>query len=253
MKLGLIPGRLDESLEENWNGTLERVVAMGYEGVELSAGLVEKSGFSPTDCRANLAEHGLEVMSLFSGWGPFDNEPEAEIERALALGCYYMVWGWSPAAEPDRMQEVLPIMHKAASMVRAAGMTLLYHNHDHEFLGRNGDEVAFDWLMGRFSPELFQSELDIGWVHYGGFDVVETIEKYAGRCPILHIRDVGDPATRGDFVEIGSGMLDLARILETGARVGGSKWAIVEYGKKMDIEPFGALEVAAKCLRPSLA
>ena len=245
MKLGLIPGVAGEALGQDWDGTLERLKDLGYQGIEMSMGSIEKSGMSAEECRRNLESHGLEPMSFFASWGPFDQEAEKHIEAALGLGCDYMVWGWSPGEDNDQMAEALPVMHKAAGMVYEAGMELLYHNHDHEFKNRVGDQTGYDWLMDKFHPDLLNCELDIGWVAYGGQDVVETIEKYAGRCPILHMRDVGDPDARGAFIEIGNGSLDIPAIIRAGAETGGTEWAVVEHSKPMEQEPFEGLRTAA--------
>ncbi len=245
MKLGLITGIVGEELQDDWDGTLERLRAMGYVGIELGTSSLEKVGKTPGEARKSVENLGMEVMSLFAGWGPFDTEARKHIDCALELGCRYMVWGWSPADDPERMEEVLPVMHKAASMVRSAGMTLLYHNHDHEFLASHGESTAMSWLLSQFHHDLMQCELDVGWVAYGRKDVAETIREYRDRCPILHMRDVGDPDTRGGFIEVGEGSLDLESILRTGVEVGASRWAVVEHGKKLPREPWDGLKVAA--------
>jgi len=253
MKLGLIPGVAGESLQNDWDGTLERLKAMGYEGVEMAMGTLEKNGMTAGECRKNLERHGLEAMSLFCTWGPFATEAETHIEAAQELGCDYMVWGWSPCDDSDQMQEALPVMHKAASMVAAAGMELIYHNHDHEFKNRVDGRVAFDWMMDLFRSDLLKCELDIGWVDYGGQDVVKTIQHYANRCPILHMRDVGNPEERGTFIEVGNGTLDIPAIIKAGATIGGSKWAIVEHSKPMEQEAFEGLETAAESIKTAIA
>lgn len=245
MKLGLITGIVGDELAKDWDATLDRLKQLGYEGVELGMGSLESAGLSATEARKRVQDRGMEVMSLFAGWGPFDTEAEKHIDCALDLGCDYMVWGWSPANDPEEMKKVLPVMHKAASMVAAAGMTLLYHNHDHEFLAARDDGTSFDWLMKQFRPDLMQCELDVGWVAYGKQDVVETIGNYRDRCPILHMRDIGDPETRGGFIEVGEGSLDLQGILQAGAETGASKWAVVEHGKKLPREAWEGLKVAA--------
>lgn len=252
MKLGLIPGAAKKALEQDWNRTLGRLRAMGYHGLEMQMDTLEKSGLAADDCRRHLADHGFEAMSFFAGWGPFDADAERYIDTALTLGCSYMVWGWSPGEDSEQMREALPVMHKAAGMVREAGMRLIYHNHDHEFNNRVGDATGFNWLMDKFHPALLACELDIGWVAYGGRDVVETINAYPGRCPILHMRDIGDPATRGAFIEVGNGELDLAAILKAGEKVGGTEWAIVEHSEQMQCEVFDGLEVAARNIQTAL-
>lgn len=252
MKLGLITGIVGQDLQEDWDGCLARLRGIGYQGVEMGLASLEAAGKSPAEARKSVESHGMEVMSLFSGWGPLDTEAEKQIDAAAQLGCDYVVWGWSPANDPEQMKQVLPVMHKAASMVRAAGMTLLYHNHDHEFLAARDNGTSFDWLMQQFHPDLMQCELDVGWVAYGKQDVPGTIGKYAGRCPILHMRDIGDPDTRGGFIEIGLGSLDLEAILTAGARQGASQWAVVEHGKKLPREPWEGLEIAAENLKKTI-
>ncbi len=249
LRLGLIPGIAGEALEQDWDGTLTALAALGYSGIEMASGTLEKSGLSAERCRASLAEHGIEAMSWFAGWGDFDKNIDEHIAKAKALGCDYMVWGWAPANDKDQMQEVLPVMAKASRMVGAAGMRLLYHNHDHEFLARHGDTIAYDWLMEQFSAEQLQCELDIGWVAYGGQDVVATIEKHAGRCPMLHMRDIEDPDTRAAFIEVGEGRLDLPAILRAGLDQGASRWAIIEHTKQLKREPLEGLRIAAENLK----
>ena len=254
MKLGIIPGAIKEPLQADPKGTLAQLAQMGYQGVEVNAGFPQLLGCSASQCPQVLGELGLEAMSLFANWGDYDTQCDKIVQAAKEMGCSYTVWGWSPADDPQRMEaEVLPVMRKAAAAVKSAGLTLLYHNHDHEFKGRNGDEIAYDWLMRRFEPDELAAELDVGWVAYGGQDVAETIQRYAGRCPILHMRDVGDPATRGAFTEIGTGTLDIPGILKAGATVGGSTWAVVEHSKKMNHEPMEGLRIAADNILSALA
>ncbi|MFW6286441.1 MAG: sugar phosphate isomerase/epimerase family protein [Candidatus Sumerlaeota bacterium] len=252
IKLGLIPGVARQAMKDDWDGTLQRLNEMGYEGIELSLGAIEQRGISAEDARKSIESHGMEVMSLFSNWGGFDQKAQEQVECAKALGCDYMVWGWSPGEDSEQMRECLPVMHKAAGMVYEAGMQLLYHNHDHEFKNRIDDACGHDWLMAKFHRDLMHCELDIGWVAYGGADVAETIQKYPGRCPILHMRDIGDPDERGSFIEVGNGQLNLEAILKAGAETGGTKWAVVEHSEKMEQEAFEGLQAAADNIKAAI-
>lgn len=249
LKLGFIPGLAADRLSADWDGTLRTLAGHGYQGIELSAGVLENSGRTVESARESLAGHGIAPVSWFANWGEFSDRGKELIGKAKTLGCRHMIWGWAPANDRERMREVFPAMREAAEAVRAAGMTLLYHNHDHEFLSRDEDgRTAYDWLMEHFHADLLQCELDIGWVAYGGRSIAETIERYAGRCPILHIRDIRDPDTRGEFIEVGEGRLDLKAALEAGLAVGGSRWAIVEHTKPLQAPPLDGLAAAARNL-----
>lgn len=70
--------------------------------------------------------------------------------------------------------------------------------------------------------------MDTCWVHFAGFDPVAYIQKYAGRLPIIHLKDVkkredGSPET----VVLGEGEVNLYAILEAAAEAG-VEWAVVE-------------------------
>ncbi len=258
LKLGFIPASIHEVLSEDWDGTLERLRAAGYSCIELhdlkskttDKNLAEATGLEPAAMRESLASHGFECASWFANWGDFGDNTAQTLETAKALGATNVIWGWAKPEEPGLMQQILPAMKAAAQAARQAGLTLLYHNHDHEFLNERDGQCAYDWLMAQFGPSELQAELDIGWVAYGGHDNVNTIRRYAGRVPILHLRDIADPKVRGDFIEVGDGTLDLAGILEAGLTVGGSRWAIVEHSAIMKCEnPVDALIRAGENLK----
>ncbi len=220
--------------------------------IELGMHTLDMTGMTADDCRKSLDTHGIQAVSWMAGGQHYDTEIDAHIEAAATLGCPYMCWGYAPANNAEEMEKAYPVMHKAASMIRAAGMTMIYHNHDHEFKNHQGDLIAFDWLMSHFDKELVQCELDIGWVKYGGEDIVETIRKYDNRCPILHIRDIREISTRGEFIEIGNGILDFTSILQAGGAAG-TEWAIVEHTKPLAVEPVQGMRIAAETLRPVIS
>ncbi|MFP4070171.1 MAG: sugar phosphate isomerase/epimerase family protein [Opitutales bacterium] len=259
LKLGFIPMSVQETLGANWDKTLERLSTAGYQGIELHAVAIKTTGqtlfdateMSPAAMRRSLDAHGLECPSWFAGWGDFGDKTEQTLEIARNLGASYIVWGWAPPQDPDLMAKAEPAMHAAAEAVREAGMTLIYHNHDHEFTNDREGHCAYDWLMDRFDPTALQAELDVGWVAYGGHDIVATIRRHPDRIPILHLRDIANLDKRGDFVEVGEGMLDLPSILETGIQSGGSRWGVVEHTPPLAMDPVDGLILAAENLKKS--
>jgi len=63
-------------------------------------------------------------------------------------------------------------------------------------------------------------------VTYAGEDPVALIKRFAGRCPLLHIKDMAASSDRG-FAEVGQGIMDWGRIFAAG-RASGAEWLIVE-------------------------
>jgi sugar phosphate isomerase/epimerase len=68
------------------------------------------------------------------------------------------------------------------------GMTLLYHNHFHEFQ-RFGDKTVFELLMENTDASLVQIELDTYWACRGGQDPIALFKKYGERMRLIHQKD----------------------------------------------------------------
>jgi len=71
----------------------------------------------------------------------------------------------------------------------------------------------------------------LAWVQRGGQDGVQLLQKYAGRCPRIHCKDVAAEGQNEDqmgFADVGYGMLDWATLLPA-ARAAGGEWYIVEH------------------------
>ena len=65
---------------------------------------------------------------------------------------------------------------------------MLYHNHDFEFERFEG-KFLLDWLYESLPSDLLQTEIDTCWVRYAGYNPVDYIGKYAGRSPVVHLKD----------------------------------------------------------------
>lgn len=235
-----------DDMARDFRGTLEKVKAMGYEGVEF-AGLF---GQEPTAVRAMLDEVGLAGISAHVPFDELTGDVEKTVSDYQAIGCRYVAIPWLDEdrrpGQPgyDRMLEGLL---SVARVCREKGMTLLYHNHDFEFVRIDG-EYALDRLYATVPADLLQTELDTCWVNVAGESPVEYLHKYAGRSPVVHLKDfvmpgkkpahlyeligveeedAGEQGGAFEFRPVGYGAQDFPAILEAAAR-GGASWVVVE-------------------------
>lgn len=115
-----------------------------------------------------------------------------------------------------------------------AGMKLCYHNHAFEFDPRDG-KTPLEMLMESTDREVVGLELDIFWASVAGHNPVALLERYAGRVPLLHLKD--KPADQpvlfdqsvppSAFKEVGAGSIDIAAVLRA-AEAAGVRHYIVE-------------------------
>ena len=206
-------------------GTLERVAGIGYDGVEI-AGVT--GGMDAPDLKMLLDDLGLKVCGSHTGLDQLENDLDSVVEFNKTLGNEHVV---VPYLGEDRRQgaqgwrETAAAMNAVGSRLKDVGLTLCYHNHSFEFQQFDG-QFGLDIFYEACDPNLVQAELDTYWVQHGKQDPVAYIRKYAGRVPLVHLKDMsaGDNPT---FAEVGTGIMDFDGIVRA-AQEAGTKWFIVE-------------------------
>ena len=246
LPIGLQLYSVRDAMEKDFKGTLQQVKAMGYDGVEF-AGLFNNS---PAQVKAWCEEIGLNPISAHVPLADMLADIDKVIADYKAVGCKYIVVPYvteerRPGGElfMQMVEEIRAIGEKC----KAAGLVLLYHNHDFEFKKLESGEFGLDYLYANVPADLLQTELDQCWVKYSGQDPVAYLQKYSGRSPVVHLKDFhkegeqeGDPYaliglnegekkenTAFEFRPLGKGVQDIPSIIAA-SEAAGSKWLIVE-------------------------
>lgn len=189
-----------DALKADPIGTLEKIAALGYEGIE--TGIDNSDEFLAKARQLNLPITGAHV-----GIDVLKNNLEGVISGCQKMECPFAILSYvdeSYRGSVENWQNLGKFLDEAGQKLHEAGITLCYHNHDFEFESFEG-QYGLDLLLGAASPQYLQAELDTYWVQKGGANPVEYIRKYAGRIPVLHIKDM---SPEGNFAEIGQGTLD---------------------------------------------
>jgi sugar phosphate isomerase/epimerase len=143
----------------------------------------------------------MKISSTHTG-GPRLGGDEAEmtawwtqaIADHKAMGCRYIIVPSIGIGDTiESVQAICDHFNKVGAMCKAEGIIFGYHNHAGEFK-KIGDQVIMDYLIENTSSDVC-FELDVYWANRGGQDPVAYINKYAGRFPLLHIKDesvIGD-------------------------------------------------------------
>jgi len=257
LKIGLIGIIGDELKKDPW-GTLERVAEIGYDGIEGAAGIAGRVGLSVAEMKHRLHELGLEAVAQ-GGVQPESDEEQLQqvISDALDIGCRYVVQYWGPVESKEQLLEEAKFFDRVGEKCADAGLTFCYHNHNHEFATFDG-EYAMDILLANTDPDNVMAELDVAWVTYGGADPASMIRKHAGRCPILHVKDLvevpegGEPSNEGrkrtKFTEVGTGVVDIEGAVEA-ARECAVEWLSIEQDSMRDLAPMDSIRVSYENLR----
>lgn len=256
MKIGLI-GIVGEELKEDPWGTLERLAEIGYEGVEGAAGIAGRAGVPLQEVKQKLDELGLGVPAQGRVRAHMDDEEIKEnLRQALAVGADYAVDYWGPVESEEQLLEEAESFNRLGCLCAEEGLRFLYHNHNHEFATFDG-RYALDILFENTDPQTVAFELDVAWVTYGGGDPATVISRYAGRCPVLHMKDFVEVPEGGDssndrgethFTEVGTGVVDIEGAVAA-ARESGVEWLVVEQDRMRDLPPMESARVSHDNLR----
>jgi sugar phosphate isomerase/epimerase len=205
-------------------GTLKRLAQIGYKQIE-SARSEKRNyyGLKPKEIKKVLGDLG---MTLRSGHVHIDEAWQQSIDAAAEAGQEYLICSTMPSEGQtvENYARVADTFSKAGEDCKKSNIIFGYHNHDYEFEKENG-QVLYDVLLQKTDPSLVKMELDLGWVFVTGNDPLAYFEKYPGRFPLWHLKDM-DKAKK-QSTEFGKGQLNIKGMLEN-AKKSGMKYFFVE-------------------------
>jgi sugar phosphate isomerase/epimerase len=219
-----------DHMEKDPAGSLRRVKEMGYDNVELAG----TAGMSAAEFRKALDDNGLAAPSGHFMLDVVRDQTTKLLDDCVVLGVKHVVVpvATSETGLPGWMQ-VAKDLDAAGEKMREAGLQLHYHNHAHEFERLEGTYIL-DHLLENTAPENVHAELDTFWVRHGGADPVAMIEKYAGRCDLLHIKDAAPRGEDPIFAELGRGEMDWPPIFAAAKRANVAMYVVEQDACKGD-------------------
>ena len=198
-------------------GTLKQLAKIGYK--ELESARSEKGnyyGLQPKEIKKIATDLG---MTLRSGHVHVDKDWQRSIDSAAEAGQNYLVCSSLPSKGQtvDNYKKVADTFNKAGEDCKKSNLIFGYHNHDYEFEKDNG-QVLYDVLIANTDPKLVTWELDLGWVVASNLDPVSYFNKYPGRFPLWHLKDMD--TTKKQSTEFGKGQINVLEILKNGKKSG---------------------------------
>ena len=255
-----------EEAEKDLDAVLGSLKAMGYDGVEF-AGFY---GHTAQEVKEMLDKHGLKAISSHVAMNLIEADMFGVISYHKAIGCEYIAVPYlDDKTRPGApgFAKALKTIYKFAGLLKEAGMTLLYHNHDFEFVTMSG-QYGLDFLYDAVPADLLKTELDVCWVKYAGEDPAAYIRKYAGRCPVVHLKDFVGRKQDGstpyaligidenekkdtqafEFRPFGYGSQNAEEVVAAGIE-SGAKWFVIEQDLSIGRTPLEAAEMSIGTLK----
>ncbi len=209
-----------DAMETDFAGVIKSVAAMGYDGVEF-AGF---GGYSAAELAQLLNETGLTAISSHTQLSDLEKEGMPEFLKELGVSYVAIPWiGEDLRPGASDYPSFVARVNTAGKKLAGLGIALLYHNHAFELEQIDG-EYKLD-IMYRDLPHL-GAEPDCCWLKVGGVDPIKWLKQYAGRAPVVHLKDfVSEPEFA--FRPVGDGVQDLKGVIAASVDAG-AKWLVVE-------------------------
>lgn len=220
-RIGLQLWTIREECDRDLERALRTVAAQGYDGVEI----FQLHGHDVEQVRAWLDSANLVAAGRHVRVEVIESGLPQLAEELRVLGTDRAAIAWIDPEELDRPGDVVERFADAAREARDLDIRLGFHNHWVEPVPLDGRPSFLD-LLRRLPSDLIWLELDLGWVWQAGVDPVAELEKTAGRCPLVHVKDYASRDGRDD-VPVGDGVVGYDRVLPA-ALAAGAEWLIVE-------------------------
>lgn len=239
---GFISGILNPNFREgDWQAILQQTADFGYTEIEIGNFM----GDSLPAFKSFLMNIGLTPVAGGTRFQEDMDEVNKSLDFHNLMDMKYAIVYWpyftSPPFGLEHCKKGVEVLNKMGEVCKSRGITLCWHNHDHEFVPME-EGLPFDYFMQQTEQDLVQCQLDIYWAQKGGVDPVETLQKYPGRYPMLHIKDMA-PGEDQDFACPGEGIIDWPAVFSEAHEQG---------IKHFSVERDGAVD-GLECLRVSAA
>jgi sugar phosphate isomerase/epimerase len=256
-----------ENTPDQFETVMKQVKELGYEGVELAG----TYGLEAAYIRDTLGETGLVPLSAHVPLVDMMKDIDAVIKEYQTIGVSYLVVPYLPEEyrhNTPGYPVVIDAMKKIGAAVTDAGMKLLYHNHDFEFVTLADGTFGFDDIYTRVPENLLRVEPDTCWIKVAGQDPAEYIRKYGSRCEIIHLKDFvkegqpknlykligieteesGEDTGMFEFRPVGFGQMLWEPVLDASLEAG-AKWVVVEQDEHYDLPPLEAARRSREYLK----
>jgi sugar phosphate isomerase/epimerase len=245
MQVALQMYTVRNEVEADCPATLKAVAEMGYPAVQ--AGPTKE--FGAKDVRRMMDALGLVSAGVHVGIDMLEKQFDAAVEMVKTFGVDLAIVSWMPEDRrktADDWRRAGATMTEFGARLKAVGLRLSYHNHSFEF-NTFGGQYGYDLFYAAVDPDLVLHEIDTYWVRHGNEDPVAYLDRWPGRMPTVHFKDMGRGPDR-PMVPVGTGILDWPKIVAA-CKKGGTEFVVVEQDTCAPLSPLEAARISLENCR----
>ena len=200
-------------------------------------------GRSAQELRKMLDDNGLIACGTHTPYESVQGDKLKEtVEFNRTIGNKFLIVPWmNEAKSKQEWLDRAKLFNDIADKVKADGMWVGYHAHQHDFKQIDGVS-AWDLFFGNTKREVIM-QLDTSNCCEGGADPVAVLKKYPGRARSIHLKAFGG----GPDAVIGEDKVDWKAVFAFCEGKGKTQWYVVEHESAKD--PLDAVKRSFEALR----
>ncbi len=244
---------IKDAVAEDFEGTLKKLKAMGFQGVEF-AGNFGPYANDPKGLKAFLEKTGLKASGAHVHFDKLTPENfDATVAFYKAINCNYLIIPMDKRAfTPEGAKEVAAELEALQKKLAPQGMHIGYHNHKPEMLGDKG-KTPWD-VIGKGTSQGVILQQDVGWTEVAGKDPVDLVKAYPGRTITTHYKASAPEPGNTEHPIIGQDTTDWKALIQANKTVGGTLWFVVEQESYPEgMTPMQSVENSLKGLQKIIA
>jgi len=189
---------------------LEQISKMGYNGLEMCCmGGLETLEMSARELKTRLEDLGIHLIGNHFTRKRFQGSHEEAFAYIAEAGGKYAIYNiWGVYDSEDEVARKADYLNSLVPIAKGSGITLLYHNHDAEFIDLNG-RLVIDRLEELLDPEIF-FEHDVFFSTQQGCDVYDYLCNHADRVRTVHLKQIN---AAGENVDLPDGIIDMTEVI----------------------------------------
>ena len=203
--------------ESDFDRTLDKVCAIGYQAIQLSGVALDVK-----TVKKQLDKHNLYCCATHEGLANITADDLTPlIDKMQCLECDFTALGGPGMTYINSYNmtcELADKMLKAGEELLNHGIRLGYHNHAQEFkkFAENNKTMLETFYLRTATPNRpkVYAEIDVHWVARGGGSPVRWIWNVNGRMPVVHFKDLAIWEGEPRICEVGEGNLDWPAIIK---------------------------------------
>lgn len=224
---------------EDFSLTLKKTAEIGYSTVQVSG----TCQYDPFWLAEQLKQNGLKCVITHYDADRIAEDTDAVIKEHDIFDCKYIGLGSAPGKikQDEDYDKFVKRFLPAAEKIALSGKYFMYHNHQFEFSKSSDSKVYLQKMSEDFKSEYMGFTLDTYWIQFAGADPAQWIEKFSGRVPCIHLKDMICENGVQKMAPVGEGNINFNRILYA-AQDAATEYLLVEQDDCYGEDPFLCLK-----------